>query len=122
MLWLSGAKCSSRHYDRALTNMTLVWCDTCGKTRPMIFDVMGADDKNDHDAVDIVCAECKSVVATLHARRTGVSTNNAVHASEMAAQELDRLIDPSAPDEERQRRKRRLLMGPKEFRDIRGKR
>jgi hypothetical protein len=40
----------------------------------------------------------------------------------MAAQEIDRLIDPLAPDEERQRRKRRLLKGPKEFRDIRGKR
>lgn len=26
----------------------------------------------------------------------------------------------SAPDEERQRRKRRLLKGPKEFRDVRG--
>jgi hypothetical protein len=38
----------------------------------------------------------------------------------MAAQEIDRLIDPSALDEERQRRKRRLLKGAKEFRDVRG--
>jgi hypothetical protein len=35
---------------------------------------------------------------------------------------VDRLIDPSAPDEERQRRERRFLKGPKEFRDIRDNR
>jgi hypothetical protein len=40
----------------------------------------------------------------------------------MAGQAVDRLIDPSAPDEERQRRERRLLKGPKEFRDIRDNR
>jgi Arc/MetJ-type ribon-helix-helix transcriptional regulator len=40
-------------------------------------------------------------------------------ALELAAQELDKLIDPSTPDEERKMRKRRLLRGPKEFRDMR---
>jgi hypothetical protein len=40
-------------------------------------------------------------------------------ASQLAAREIDRLIDPSATDEERQLRKRRLIKGPKEFRDIR---
>ena len=68
------------------------------------------------DAADIVCEECKSILVTLHApsaSRTGVRTKKAAKASEMAAQEIDRLIDPSAPDEERQRRKRRLLKGPK---------
>jgi hypothetical protein len=87
------------------------------------FDVMKANEKNDHDAAGIVCEECKSLLVTLHApsaSRTGVRTKKAVKASEMAAQEIDRLIDPSAPDEERQRRKRRLLKGPKEFRDVRG--
>jgi hypothetical protein len=39
----------------------------------------------------------------------------------MAAQEIDRLIDPSATDEERQLRKRRLIKGLGEFRDIRKK-
>ena len=102
-----------------------IWCPTCNKTQPMIFDVMEATDKNEHDTADIVCGECKSIIATLHAstvRRTSVPRKKAEKAQEMAAQELDRLIDPSAPDEERQRRKRRLLKGPKEFRDIRGKR
>jgi len=46
-------------------------------------------------------------------------TNKAAKASEMAAHEIDRLSDPSATDEERQLRKRRLIKGPKEFRDIR---
>jgi thiol-disulfide isomerase/thioredoxin len=102
-----------------------VYCPTCEKTQPMIFDVMEANEKNDHEVADIVCDECKSIIATLHAprvRRPGVRTKKSAKASEMAAQEIDRLIDPSAPDEERQRRRRRLLKGPKEFRDIRGKR
>ena len=41
-------------------------------------------------------------------------------ALELAAQELDKLIDPSTSDEEHKMRKRRLLRGPKEFRDMRG--
>ena len=41
-------------------------------------------------------------------------------ALELATQELDKLIDPSTPNEERKTRKRRLLRGPKEFRDVRG--
>jgi hypothetical protein len=41
-------------------------------------------------------------------------------ASDMAAQQIDKLMDSSAPSEERQQRKRRLLKGPREFRDIRG--
>jgi hypothetical protein len=43
-------------------------------------------------------------------------------ASEMAGQEIDRLGCPLATDEERQLRKRRLIEGPKEFRDIRADR
>ena len=40
-------------------------------------------------------------------------------ASNLAGVEIDRLSDQSATDEERASRKRRLLKGPKEFRDIR---
>jgi hypothetical protein len=43
------------------------WCDTCQKMQPVILGVMGADDKNDHDAADIACEECKSILVTLHA-------------------------------------------------------
>ena len=108
-----------------LARFSRVWCPTCNKTQPMIFDVMKANDKNDHDVADIVCDECKSIIATLHgpsAHRAGVRTDGAEKARAMAGQEIDRLIDPSATEEERQRRKRRLLKGPKEFRDVRSNR
>jgi hypothetical protein len=42
-------------------------------------------------------------------------------ASEMAGEEIDRLGDPLATDEERQVRKQRLIKGPQEFRDNRAK-
>jgi hypothetical protein len=41
-------------------------------------------------------------------------------ASKMAGEEIDRLSQQSATPEERESRKRRLLKGPKEFRDMRG--
>ena len=112
-------------FSKLLARFSRVWCPSCNKTQPMIFDVMKANDKNDHDAADIVCEECKSIIATLHgpsAHRPGVRTKRAAKAREMASQEIDRLSDPSATDEERQLRKRRLLKGPKEFRDVRGNR
>ena len=49
----------------------------------------------------------------------GMRAKKAADASEMASLELDRMGDPSATDEERQLRKRKLMKGPKEFRDIR---
>jgi hypothetical protein len=93
--------------------------------QPIGLEVSKADEKNDHNAADIICAKCESIIATLHApsdRGRGARTKKFAKASEMAARELDRLIDPAAPDEERQRRKRRLIKGPKEFQDIRRKR
>jgi hypothetical protein len=38
----------------------------------------------------------------------------------MAGREVDRLGDPTATSEERAQRKRRLIKGPREFRDMRG--
>ena len=40
-------------------------------------------------------------------------------ALDLAGQQIDKLADSSATVEERQKRKRRLLKGPGEFRDIR---
>jgi hypothetical protein len=40
-------------------------------------------------------------------------------ALEMAGREIDSLGDKSASDEEQAKRKRRLLKGPSEFRDMR---
>src|SRR5262249_54327752 len=107
-----------------LAQFSRVWCPTCNKTQPMIFDVIKANHKDDHHTAHIVCNECKSVIATLDgpsAHRAGVRTGRAEKARAMAGQEIDRLSDPSATEEERQRRKRRLLKGPKEFRDVRSK-
>jgi len=52
-------------------------------------------------------------------QRAGVRTKKAAKAAEMASEEIDRLGDVSATDEERQLRKRRLIKGPKEFLDLR---
>jgi hypothetical protein len=48
-------------------------------------------------------------------RGTGAITK----ASNMAAREIDRMTDKSASAAERAARKRRLIKGPKEFRDMR---
>jgi hypothetical protein len=42
-------------------------------------------------------------------------------AAKMAGREIDRLGDQTATREERARRKRQLIKGPREFRDIRNK-
>jgi hypothetical protein len=47
------------------------------------------------------------------------SPKAAAKAFELAGEQIDKLIDPSATAEERQQRKRRLLKGPGEFRDLR---
>ena len=53
------------------------------------------------------------------AQRAGARTKKAAKAAEMASEEIDRLGDFSATNEERQLRKRRLIRGPKEFLDLR---
>ena len=54
------------------------------------------------------------------ARPTGrVGKAAALKASKIAGKEIDRRVDQSVPAEERASRKRRLLKGPKEFRDMR---
>jgi hypothetical protein len=47
------------------------------------------------------------------------SKKTAQKASNMAAREIENLGDTSQPLEEQQRRKRSLIRGPREFRDIR---
>jgi hypothetical protein len=48
------------------------------------------------------------------------SPKAAAKASDMAGRRIDEIGDPSATAEERQDRKRRLIKGPREFRDMRG--
>jgi hypothetical protein len=47
------------------------------------------------------------------------SAKAASKALDMAGQQIDKLADSSATAEERQQRKRRLLKGPGEFRELR---
>jgi hypothetical protein len=53
-------------------------------------------------------------------RKTASRAGRASEASAMAGCEIDRLGDKSAPVEEQERRKRRLIKGPTEFREMRG--
>jgi len=45
--------------------------------------------------------------------------DNAEKAAKLAASAVEKIADKSQPAEEQQRRKRALIKGPKEFRDIR---
>jgi hypothetical protein len=62
-------------------------------------------------------ARGEGLASTTASRR--VSKGGRRKAAEMAEQEIDRLSDQTATNEERARRKRRLLKGPREFRDLR---
>jgi hypothetical protein len=44
---------------------------------------------------------------------------DAAKAARLAGQEIERIADKSAPPQERAKRKRRLIQGPREFRGIR---
>jgi hypothetical protein len=48
-----------------------------------------------------------------------ISDREAQKASQLATHAAERVVDKSLPIEEQQRRKRALIKGPKEFRDIR---
>ena len=47
------------------------------------------------------------------------SAKSAKRAKQLAAKTIDHLLDPAAPTEEAANRKRRLLKGPEEFREVR---
>jgi hypothetical protein len=47
------------------------------------------------------------------------SAKGVARAKQLAAKTIDRLVDPAAPIEEAANRKRRLLKGPEEFRELR---
>jgi hypothetical protein len=47
------------------------------------------------------------------------SAKSAEKAKQLAAKTIDGLVDPEAPTEEAANRKRRLLKGPEEFRELR---
>jgi hypothetical protein len=47
------------------------------------------------------------------------SAARAVRAKQLAAQAIDKMVDPTLHPEERAQRRRRLTKGPEEFRDVR---
>ena len=47
------------------------------------------------------------------------SLQSTARASELASEQIDKLGDPSLPEPVRHARKRKLIKGPKEFRDVR---
>jgi len=55
----------------------------------------------------------------IYPERVGRSSKAVSKASELAGREIDRVADQSATAQDRASRKRRLLKGPKEFRDMR---
>lgn len=57
-------------------------------------------------------------LARPQASRTNTKPS-ATKAADLAAKQIDRLVDTSAPPEEQASRKRRLLKGPEEFRQLR---
>jgi hypothetical protein len=44
----------------------LIWCALCKKNQPLLLIEMEADDNNDHAAMDLMCSNCRLVIATLH--------------------------------------------------------
>lgn len=56
----------------------------------------------------------------LKGRKGAVRKRSQRKAAKMAGREIDRLGDQAATSEERAKRKRRLIKGPREFRDLRG--
>lgn len=44
-----------------------IYCNVCEALTPLMLDEMPADHLNDHAAMDLMCSECKLVIATLHA-------------------------------------------------------
>jgi len=57
----------------------------------------------------------------LAAAEASARSDAAPRAAEMAASAIDHMRDKTAPAEEQQRRKRKLIRGPREFRQIRRK-
>jgi hypothetical protein len=51
--------------------------------------------------------------------KTKAKRPSAARAKELAAKAIEKMIDPSAPPEERAQRRRRLTKGPTEFREDR---
>jgi hypothetical protein len=62
----------------------------------------------------------RMIEMALGATRPAEQPSPKANAADMAAEQIDKLADKSMPDAEWHSRKRRLIKGPREFRDMRG--
>jgi hypothetical protein len=104
-------------------------CELCGGEL-RLKRVESGNSTFDLDKEIFVCAKCgheqSCTVSHNHqasARQApgkNPTEDNKVESSKIAGRQIDRMEDPRATSEEQASRKRRLLKGPKEFREMRG--
>jgi hypothetical protein len=49
-----------------IADFSRIWCPNCSSVRPRVIDIMGPDHLNKYSAVDLICGNCRFVIATLH--------------------------------------------------------
>jgi hypothetical protein len=81
--------------------------------------VKWAENQPDKPTLAEAIRQLVSLGLSVKARPRQISQARSKKANTMAANQLDRLADPSATIEEQASRKRRLLRGPEEFRGVR---
>jgi hypothetical protein len=81
-------------------------------------DAWAAQQSEEVDRSEAICRLLEIGLGSARIARSR-STGARLAARELAAVQIDRLTDPAAPAEEQVSRKRRLLKGPEEFREVR---
>jgi hypothetical protein len=80
-----------------------------------------ADHRSLSGLIEMLLADHCEKLAAAEASSLPARSDAAPRAAEMAASTIDHMRDKTAPAEEQQRRKRKLIRGPREFREIRRK-
>ena len=91
----------------------------CHKDFLAALDVWRAQQEGEVSRPDAIRRLAELALASTKPTRT-LHQKAIAKASDIAGKQIDRMSDGYATDDERASRKRRLLKGPKEFRDIRG--
>jgi hypothetical protein len=52
--------------EEQMDSVERIYCDGCLAVQPLVRAYMPADARNDHPATDLLCGECRLVIATLH--------------------------------------------------------
>jgi hypothetical protein len=124
----SGALAIGRLYLDQKSRAVFMWCQLTDRHFVCLFDPQNKGRRGQleranklGDLIELGCAELKPIERNAGTIAPSQRSKRARKATNMAAHEIDRLGDQSATGEERASRKRRLLSGPKEFRDMRRK-